>query len=407
VFPGLPCNGGGGLGGPGIFAINRNSTNGLDGSDVGRASTQDGEAVFGEVTFQLTDRWDMTFGARWHDQDNRSYRAMVQEAKNAGTTELRPVLLDTLFEDVNYALASPFDPNPTTQDVASFDQVTTRFATTYEFRDGLMGYIGYSEGFNSGNVGRYTEDPQNDPATGVFYPALDIIYRYDPEIIENWEIGIRADLLDRRLRANITYFDTSWNDIQLATSVFHTRIPSHPALTETSIQNAADGFAKGIETEITFAATDGLTIGANLGWLDTGFTAVLAGSGRTLATQFGGAPEETYNLFGAYTWDLTGGAMLNARLETNYTGRFWRSANPNYRPEAYGFNSDYDAGDTWKVNARVSFTPSAGNYELSVWGNNLTDEFILNSGFIDNIWGFDFAGVDAPREVGIGIRMQF
>ncbi len=405
VFPGLPCNGAGGLGAPGIFAINRNSTNGLDGSDVGRASTQEGQAIFGEVTFDLTEKWDMTFGARWHDQDNKSYRTTVQESKNAGTTELRPVLLDTLFNDVGFALASPFDSNPATQDIASFDQTTVRFATTYDFRDGLMGYIGYSEGFNSGNVGRYTEDANT--YDGVFYPALDIIFSYDPEIIENWEIGIRGDFFSQRLRANLTYFQTDWKDIQLATSVFHTRAPSHPALTETSTQNAADGFAEGVEAEITFAATDALTIGANLGWLDSGFSAVLAGSGRTLSTEFGGAPEETYNLFGAYAWDLAGGASLDARLETNYTGRFWRSANPNYRPEAYGFTSDFDAGDTWKVNARVSFTPASANYQLSIWGNNLTDEFILNSGFIDNIWGFDFAGVDAPREVGLSIRMTF
>jgi iron complex outermembrane receptor protein len=316
------------------------------------------------------------------------------------------VLLDTTFVDLGYALASPRDPDPSTQDFASFDHTSIRFATSYDFRDNLMGYIGYTEGFNAGNVGRYTEQAGVYDG-GIFYPEMDITYRYDPEEIENWEIGMRGDFLDKRLRANVTYFHTAWNGIQLATSVFHTRTIEPVALTETTIQNAADGLAKGLEFELTFAATDHFVVGANLGFLDTGYTVVLPAANRPIDTEFGGAPDKTYNLNAAYTWNLTGGAMVMARVEANYISRFWRSDNPGYRASAYGGGSNNDAGDVWKAAARVVFTPAEGNYDVSLWGNNLTNEFVLNSGFIDNIWGFDFAGVDAPREVGLSFRMRF
>jgi len=39
--------------------------------------------------------------------------------------------------------------------------------------------------------------------------------------------------------------------------------------------------------------------------------------------------------------------------------------------------------------------------------NNLTDEYYINSGFMDSIWQFDFAGVDTPREYGISLSMSF
>ena len=67
-----------------------------------------------------------------------------------------------------------------------------------------MIYVGYTEGFNSGGLAVYADSlgPVESP--------------YDPETIENTEIGIRSDLADGSLRFNATYFMTDWVDIQLA-----------------------------------------------------------------------------------------------------------------------------------------------------------------------------------------------
>ena len=59
------------------------------------------------------------------------------------------------------------------------------------------------------------------------------------------------------------------------------------------------------------------------------------------------------------------------------------------------------------MNARFVYTPPGEDWDLTLFGNNLTDEVYLNSGFMDSIWQFDFSGVDAPREWGIGLAMRF
>ena len=77
------------------------------------------------------------------------------------------------------------------------------------------------------------------------------------------------------------------------------------------------------------------------------------------------------------------------------------------RQNAYGVPRDYEAGDYWLFNARLVYTPPDRDLELSLFGTNLTDEYSINSGFLHNIWQFDFATVDRPREVGVGLRMSF
>jgi hypothetical protein len=44
---------------------------------------------------------------------------------------------------------------------------------------------------------------------------------------------------------------------------------------------------------------------------------------------------------------------------------------------------------------------------VSVFGTNLTNEYILNSGFFHGLWGIDFATVARPREAGVSMNFQF
>ncbi len=119
-------------------------------------------------------------------------------------------------------------------------------AGSWRFTDNVMLYLGYTEGFNSGGLAIYSDS------------LGPVESQYDPELIENTEIGIRSDLFDGRLRFNATYFDTDWNDIQLLATV-RDRVTGQE-LTELVLQNSASANANGVELELTFAATDNLLL---------------------------------------------------------------------------------------------------------------------------------------------------
>jgi iron complex outermembrane receptor protein len=206
------------------------------------------------------------------------------------------------------------------------------------------------------------------------------------------------------LRFNATTFFTDWIGVQLPAT-----IPDRATgqeITELVTQNAASAEAKGIELELNYAATDNLLLNANLGWLDTRYTDSRSPA-VTLDTEFSRAPDSTYNLGLQYTAHLGSGAMVTPRFDASYTGPYWRSNTPSLRQNAYGVPRDFEAGDYWLLNARLGFTPANGNYELSLFGLNLTDEYNLNSGFLHNIWQFDFGTVDRPREFGVSLKMFF
>jgi outer membrane receptor protein involved in Fe transport len=366
-----------------------NSTDGLNGSDRSSLAEQDGFAYFGELRFQLTDRWDLTVGYRQHDQENRNWNRDLAAGKASGATELRPITIGTRFVNIDRALNAPIIPSSFTSN--EFDKSTMRLTSSYKLNEDVMVYVNYSEGFNSGNIAVHEDSLGR------------VVTQYDPETIENLEVGMRADFLDGRLRTNVTIYDTDWLDIQATRSVID-RGTNQP-ITEVTTDNAADGNAQGVEVELTYAATERLLVGLNLGTSDTKYFNIQPGAQITENTEFGGSPERTTDAYVQYGWNLGNGGMLSARVAANYWGRYWRSNIPSFREDAYGGNTQ--SGDFWTTSARVVYTPSDANYELSVWGNNLNNAYNINSGFMDSIWQFDFAGIDAPREAGVTLKMRF
>lgn len=382
-----PCNAFNGFGWIGLFG---NIAAG-NFSDRLNGQTQDGDAFFGELTWYINDRWDVTVGYRDHQQDNVGVSmspAALAASIAAGVTEQRPFEIDTEFQDRGRAVAGRLDVATPT----SFSADTYRFATSYDITEDIMVYGGYSEGFNSGGVSQYADS------------VGPVVINYAPEIIENWDLGLRADLLGGKLRSNITYFSTEWLGIQYLGTVVD-RGTGQEA-TELVLQNSADGEAKGLEFELTWLPTDRLTLNANLGFLDTAFTNINLGTPITKNTEFARAPETTYMFAAQYEWNIFGGQLVG-RLQSNYWDEYWRASTLELRQDFQGLQNEAEAGDVWFHNARLTWTPNDGNYEISLWANNLTDEYNLNSGFMHGIWQFDFATVDRPREYAIQVKARF
>jgi iron complex outermembrane receptor protein len=358
-------------------------------ADDQNLARQRGWALFGEAVIHITDALDLTVGYRHHDQTNQSSAL----AAIPGVTAPKPARSNTPFGPGDIFAAARVGP----LDSASFDEGTSRLAVNYQFTDDVMGYVGYSEGFNSGGFGveQLTCQRRVSP--------------YDPEQLQNYELGLRSDLADGRVRLNATLFHTNWDDIQLAGESIDDCFTPPRVGTNLRTQNVASAEAEGLEFELTVAATENLMFNFNLGLLETQYVGITTPvPGLTLNTEFSQAPETTGNVGVQYTARFGAGSTLVTRVDYSHSDQFWRSQIPNFRTEYYGLPGEFDeGGDYGLFNANLTFVPAQGNWELSVFGTNLTNEYYLNSGFFHSLWDIDFATVGRPRETGVSLKVMF
>ncbi|HVY63891.1 MAG TPA: TonB-dependent receptor [Gammaproteobacteria bacterium] len=346
--------------------------------------TQDGYALFGEATVSLTKTIDLTIGLRHHKQNGDNQPLTIANP--------RPISPNLGWEG-DFLLGSSVGNADTP---FSYSKNTGKLSLQKQFSPNIMGYIGYSEGFNSGGASRFT-----NPADGS---ALLSVWK--PQTLANTEIGVRSDLANKRLRLNATLFNTIWKDIQALGPVFDSAGRQLPALVTSNVGQAR---ARGAELEMTVVPTDKLLFNVNLGYLDTAYTDIVQTAFLlSTSSEFQGAPKHTASLGAQYSASLRKGAQLITRVDYLYQSQFWRSLTF-LRTEFWapavpaGFDESGNKGIT---NMRLTYEPGGdANWNLAFFGTNLANQQLINSGFFHGIWAFDFATVGRPRE--FGVQMNF
>ena len=166
---------------------------------------------------------------------------------------------------------------------------------------------GYKPGGNS--VGNNTNADGN-PAFAT---------KYDNETLWNYELGLKSELLEGRLRLNAAVFHLEWDDLQFESFFFLT--PGDLSTNVDQIISIEDAEASGVEMEFAALVTDGLTISGGFGYLDTEVTSdtivQLSGGWRPslLGLDLPKSPELTANLVGEYRWSISGDNEAWVRLE--------------------------------------------------------------------------------------------
>ncbi len=187
---------------------------------------------------------------------------------------------------------------------------------------------------------------------------------YDPEILWNYEAGLKSGALDGRLRVRGAVFHMRRDDVQIDSSIVEFHEDGSTEFID-FVGNAAEGTNSGVELDIEYAPTDGVLLFARAGLLRSEYEDYINGEGMDLdgRTQ-AHAPRYQFSLGGSF--EFADGYFL--RLEITGRDEFYFSDSHNERSEAYEL-----------LNASAGYR--GRDWSVTAWARNLTDEDYFVRGF--------------------------
>ena len=222
---------------------------------------------------------------------------------------------------------------------------------------------------------------------------------FSPESLTQFEVGEKADLLDRSLRLNTAAFWTDYRHYQ--TFDFNPDDCNHLAFG--CIVNAGAERIWGGEAEITYVPTDHLMLSMNAGYTRYSPDA----NQNPSAIPENHAPKLQLGTSGEYTFDDINGMVPSARLEINYMSLVdWGPTATSGR----GILNSYKTPGQVILNARVSLGdipigPVTG--KVSLWGKNITDQRYFSEILPGAVIGFIDGNVSPPATYGVDLSFKW
>jgi iron complex outermembrane receptor protein len=327
--------------------------------------------IFLNTVTSLTDRLSLTLGIRNSDDEKDILQERVDRAGNpiAGFNPPFPV----------HAESSETDP---------------LVSISYDVNETLMVYATYQEGFRGGGT--------------TARPTATTRVPFGPETLENFEIGMKSDLLDGRLRLNASVFDMTYEDMQI-TSAGQDQNGSPAWVTA----NDGEATVRGIEIELQSTLGEHFLLDASIGntdfqyvrvptlqdCLNKGFPASSCTGLIDVDSNPGRTPEWKASLNFGYVTMLGSGSQIALRYGISYQDDTFYGANNDPLTFAPAFSLH---------NARVTWTSPDDSWEAALFGTNVTDERAIQSklNFL-NLFGTVQTTYVRPEEWALAIKKRF
>ena len=327
-------------------------------------------AVFAQPEFHITDQLDVIAGIRWTQDQKDGHESFPNQDVTSGVSPI----------------------------YYKHSQITYLGGINYKLEPDTLLYGKFSTGFVSGGT-------------------LSTL-TYKPEKARSWELGVKTEQFDHRLRSNLALFDARYSNIQDDTSGLLTGVPS-TALFSQAVVNQGDALAVGFELENTVALTDSVTLNANVGY--TNFKYEQATIPPGLAGQAGppgfkpfSRPNFTGLLGAGYTGqeEIWQGGHLTAQIDAKFRSEalmtpFTISAASPTAPDPAVIKAG-TSPFVWLVNGRVALADidlGETKAEVAIWGKNLLDNREITQ-FVP--LGLDSAVIyEQARTFGVDVRFDF
>jgi iron complex outermembrane receptor protein len=319
-------------------------------------------AIYGELTWTITDALSLTVGGRYtHDDKNYRNRS---ECLDFGAQP------DFIF--CVAPLGAEFWNIRTSK---SWSEFTPKASLDWRASDNALLYASAARGFKGGGW-------QGKPGT-----AAAALLPYDPEIAWTYEIGAKTDWAEGRIRANIAIFHTVFDDLQVE--------QLDDSGLSLIIDNAASARIDGVELELQLRPMPELQLWMSGSYLDSEYRDFIDSSGNDLSgNRLARTPEVR----------LTGGAEYTARINEQFSldtrvEYQWQDEMP-WLVENTVFEDSFGLLD-----ARVALQALEAQWEVALFGKNLTDELYR----VDAIpfLGDVFSRFGAPRSYGVQFTKTF
>jgi iron complex outermembrane receptor protein len=334
------------------------------------------KAVYAQVTWTppvLDDRLDLTVGARYTEDDRTATKQYVRST-------------------------CCIDPKTLTADFSKFNPAGT---VSFRWTDDLMVYGKVATGYRAGGFSESSPDFERG---------------FDPEEVTSYELGLKSDAFDGRLRTNLAVFQADYKDMQLDLS------PDANDLSLTDTYNAGDATIDGVELDLTWAIIKGLTLTANyvhlhsdVDFIDASLSPILSAmypdgnAAGAFALAF--LPEDNYSVALDYVLDGIGASngQFSAHVDAAHHDEFLGSTTS---------GPDVPNGDLYNnpartlLNARLgyAFDFMSGRLTAALWGRNLADKdwytHTIGSGDVRGYYGHAQARGE-PRTYGLELIYQY
>ncbi len=297
------------------------------------AGTSEVIAVFGQADYALTDRLVLTVGGRYSEET-----------------------IDTDISGFGGGVSQELQVKDT------FEDFSPKVSLRYDIDDDASVYATVAKGFKSG---------------GVQVAPVSDLETYDPEELWNYEIGYKADLLDRTLRINAAIFYMDWTDLQAAFQESGVDDEGEFFIFG-GIDNADSAESYGAELSITSAPVAGLVMNLNVGYLKAEFeefTALIDGADRVLDGQtIPNSPEWTVSADAEYSFPISNGLDAFVRGEYIYRDSL-RSTVAALIQE--GFPWEVPSYDIFNLRLGVQHE----NYSVTAYVENLFDDTYFTNAY--------------------------
>jgi len=364
-------------------------------------------AAYVQAEYHITDQLSAVAGIRYSYEKKYGYYG--------SNTELGTTGLGNLFDGSTHQL--PTTPGQVfTAAPLKNDNFAPRLGVNYKFTPDIFLFGFWQRAYKSGGFNANSADK-----TAFQTP-------YGPEKVDNFEGGVKSELMDHRLRVNVQGFYSKFKDLQRSQVVAS---PTAPSGVTTVVTNNSDVTSYGVEAEIAARPMEGLTLFTNIGWNKAYYTRYCFDANGAEPTTT--PSDTTHKACGpavpvplangttqflvpqdfsanrplrAPRWDVTAGFTKEVEVES---GKLALTASVNYR-------SNVDTALTNQVfsyrpamttfDALLSWRPDSGKYVISAWGRNLTNKVEI-LGYTQVGANFAFGSPTPPRTYGVTLTANF